>query len=353
MHVKKRPATRADVAREAGTSVAVVSYVVNDGPRPVAATTRNRVLRAIDAVGYSPNPIARALASGDSGAVGLIVPDISNAFFAALAHELEDAVAALGKVLLLGDSAESTTAENKLIGQFVGHRIDGIVFIGVDNTANTRAALDAGVPVVMLDRVDTEKPCSSIAIDNVAAARAATEHLIGHGHTRIGIIAGPPKLSTADDRLSGWTQALEKAGLPINPDWQYEAPFSRRGGLDAASAIFDTGDMPDALFASNEQQAIGLTRAASARGIDVPGDVAVVTIDGTDDSEYAHPTLSTIVQPLGEIARSAIGLLTHPPGTAVHQTCSHTLRLRESCGAHPAHPAPARQHNQTLDTNRN
>lgn len=339
MTKKQRPATRADVAREAGTSVAVVSYVVNDGPRPVAATTRKRVLRAIEAVGYSPNPIARALASGDSGAYGLIVPDISNAFFASLAHHLEDAVAALGKVLLLGDSAENKTAENKLIGQFVAHRIDGIVVIGVDNASPVRPALDAGVPVVMLDRIDADQRFSSVAIDNVAAARAATEHLIGHGHTRIGIIAGPPELSTAVDRMAGWSQALERAGLPISPDRQYRAPFSRRGGLDAASAIFDTGDMPDALFASNEQQAVGLIRAAAARGIDVPGDVAVVTIDGTDDSEYSHPTISTIVQPFAEIARSAVDLLTHPPGTAEHRTCRHTFRLRESCGAHPA-PAP-------------
>ncbi|GAB3559625.1 LacI family DNA-binding transcriptional regulator [Spelaeicoccus albus] len=334
MITKKRPATRADVAREAGTSVAVVSYVVNDGPRPVAMATRRRVLDAIEAVGYSPNSIARALASGVSGAYGLIVPDISNAFFAAMAHKLEDAVAALGTVLLLGDSAESKDRENELVRQFVQRNIDGILYIGVDDDPCVQIALDASVPVVMLDRVDRAKPVSSIAIDNVAAARAATEHLIGHGHTRIGIIAGPPQLSTADDRTTGWRQAMESAGLPIDRAWRYEAPFSRRGGESAASAIFERGHRPDALFASNEQQALGLVHAAAVRGIRIPDDLAVITIDGTDDSEFANPALSTVVQPLEETAKSAFDLLTQPSGTAVHRTCTYTLRLRQSCGAH-------------------
>lgn len=335
MTVQKRPATRADVARAAGTSVAVVSYVVNDGPRPVAAATRRRVLDAIETVGYSPNTIARALASGVSGAYGLIVPDISNSFFAAMAHALEEEVAALGHVLLLGDSAERKNRETELIRQFVQRNIDGILCIGIDNDPCVQIALDAAVPVVMLDRVDRVKPVSSIAIDNIAAARAATEHLVEHGHTRIGLIAGPPELSTSDDRATGWRQAMDAAGLAVDPAWRYEAAFSRAGGLGAASAIFEIGDPPDALFASNEQQAVGLVHAAAVRGIRVPDDLAVITVDGTDDSEFAHPAISTVVQPLDEIAGEAFDLLTRQPGAALHRTCPFTLRLRESCGTHP------------------
>src|SRR5699024_3472492 len=127
-----------------------VSYVVNGGPRPVAAHTRERVLHAIDAVGYRPNSIARALASGVSSAYGLVVPDISNAFFSTLAHRLFDAVAESGKVLLLGDAAEDKTRERRLVDMFVQRHIDGLLFIGVDNTPDLQVALDDGIPVVML-----------------------------------------------------------------------------------------------------------------------------------------------------------------------------------------------------------
>lgn len=328
----RKPATRADVARVAGTSVAVVSYVVNGGPRPVAEHTRERVLQAIDAVGYRPNFIAQALASGVSGAYGLVVPDISNAFFSTLAHRLFDAVAGSGKVLLLGDAAENKTRENRLVSMFVQRNIDGLLFIGVDNTPDLHVALDDGVPVVMLDRVDESRPLSSIAIDNFSAAREATAHLIGHGHTRIALVAGPSELSTADDRAAGWERALTDAGLPIRADWRFKAPFSRNGGLDAASSLFDLNDRPDAVFASNEQQAVGIHAAAARRGLSIPGDLAVITVDGTEDSEFTHPAISTVVQPLDEIAHKAFDLLTSK--TIAHETCAHALRLRGSCGTH-------------------
>ena len=164
------------------TSAAVVSYVVNGGPRPVAESTRARVLAAIDLVGYTSNSIAQALASGVSGTYGLIVPDISNPFFAALAHELADEVSAHGKVLLLGDSAESKEREQLLLRMFLRQQIDGVLFNG-------------------------------------ARAEAATKHLIEHGYQKIGIIAGPSHLFTARDRRRGWEAALETAKLQVDLRW--------------------------------------------------------------------------------------------------------------------------------------
>lgn len=327
--------TREDVAREAGVSVAVVSYVVNDGPRPVAAATKNRVLAAMKATGYRPNGIAQALALGVSGAYGLIVPDISNPFFAALAHELEDAVSSRGRVLLLGDSAESKTREQELVKIFLRRQIDGILYVGVDSYPEVGAAVDAGVPVVMLDRVDTQGPVSSVAVDNIAGARAATHHLIEHGYTRIGMISGPPQLSTTVDRELGWTREMTEASLTINPAWRIAAPFSRRGGLAAGRSLFALNDIPEAVFSANEQQAIGLLTAASERGIKVPEDLAVVAFDGTDDSEFTVPALTTIAQPLRHIAQAAVELLTRPQGLGIsHTVCDFALLVRGSCGPH-------------------
>lgn len=214
-----RSVTREDVAREVDTSAAVVSYVVNGGPRPVAESTRARVLAAIDLVGYTSNSIAQALASGVSGTYGLIVPDISNPFFAALAHELADEVSAHGKVLLLGDSAESKEREQLLLRMFLRQQIDGVLFIGVDSAPEIEGAINAKVPVVMLDRADQRGEVSSVAVDNVARAEAATKHLIEHGYQKIGIIAGPSHLFTARDRRRGWEAALETAKLQVDLRW--------------------------------------------------------------------------------------------------------------------------------------
>lgn len=330
---------RDDVARLAGTSAAVVSYVVNHGPRPVAEATRKRVLDAIRETGYRPNGIAQALASGVSGAYGLIVPDISNLFFATLAHELEDSISARGRVLLLGDSAESTMREQELVSTFLRRQIDGILFIGVANDAATDAAIssavDAGVPVVMLDRVSAANSVSSVVVDNIAGAVAATSHLIGHGYTDVAMISGPSRLSTIVDREQGWKQAMADAQLSVKPEWLIRAPFTRKGGLAAGRALLNLVEVPRAVFVANEQQAVGVLVAAAERKIAVPDGLAIITFDGTEDSEFTSPALSTVAQPLREIAEAAVDLLARPHSDNRSQVvCDFSLVLRESCGRH-------------------
>jgi len=333
------------VARVAGTSTAVVSYVINNGPRPVSESTRHRVLEAIESVGYEPDTIAQALALGVTGTYGLIVPDVSNPFFAALAHELQDATSEAERVVLLGDSAESKVRETELIKTFARRRIDGLLFVGVDNTPDLAPLSGKGIPVVVLDRVDPRNTVSSVAVDNVAAAREVTEHLIAHGYTTIAIIAGPLNLFTGQDRYEGWRQALAAAGIEEEPRWVTEAPFSRRGGLEAGRTLLAAPERPRAVFASNEQQAVGLLTAAAEAGLRVPEDLAVISFDGTDASEYTVPKLSAAVQPLAEIARTAVGLLTSgTPGgnanpTTAHVVSAHELRIRPSCGTHPSKPS--------------
>ncbi len=340
--VRGSRATRADVARVAGTSTAVVSYVINNGPRPVSESTRNRVLEAIESVGYEPDTIAQALALGVTGTYGLIVPDISNPFFAALAHELQDATSETEHVILLGDAAESKDRETELIKNFMRRRIDGLLLVGVDNAPDLAPLAGKGIPVVVLDRVDPRNTVSSVAIDNVSAAREVTEHLIAHGYTAIGIIAGPLHLFTGQDRYEGWRQALAAAGIEENPGWVLEAAFSRRGGLEAGRTLLSSAlEAPRAVFASNEQQAVGLLAAAAEAGLRVPEDLALISFDGTDVSEYTVPKLSAAVQPLSEIARTAVGLLAAAASaggdspTTAHVVSAHELRIRPSCGTHP------------------
>lgn len=327
-----RRVTRADVAHAAGTSTAVVSYVLNDGPRPVAAATRLRVLNAIEETGYRPDSIARALASGATRTLGLIVPDLSNPFFTALGHSLEDAASKAGLVFLLGDSAEDTVRQEDLILSFISRRVDGLVVVGVDEEIDLSSARAAEIPVVLLDRILAEPEVSTVGIDNRAAARVATEHLIDHGCTAVGLVSGPSALVTAEARARGWEDALRFADLSVDPNRAHRTGFDRRGGYHAGLELFSSDVPVDAVFVASEQQAVGLLRAAYETGTRIPTDVAVVAVDGTEASEYCVPSLTTISQRFDELAFHALELVRVPRSRARSVVCEFDLVHRASCG---------------------
>ena len=329
-------ATRQDVARLAGTSVAVVSYVVNNGPRPVAATTRARVLAAIERTRYRPNGIAKALAAGSTRTYGLVVPDISNPFFAAMAHALEDELFAADRVLLLGDSAESSEREAEILSNLQQHQVDGLLLVGTDNHPRVQTLVEQGTPVVVLDRIADDSPAASVTVDNVAGAAVATRHLIEHGYDSIGLIGGPRELSTARDRTQGWRAAMVAAGLDVREEWMLHAGFNKAAGFAIGTELFARDSLPRALFVANDQQAIGVIRAASDAGLSIPDDLAIVTFDGTDDSAYSVPPLTTIRQPIEEIAKRAVALLLTPEAFDTNRvTCQFELIIRRSCGCPP------------------
>lgn len=328
--------TRADVARAADTSTAVVSYVLNNGPRPVAETTRLRVLAAIESTGYRPDGIARALASGDSRTLGLVLPDLSNPFFTALGHALEVAASKVGLVFLLGDSAENPEQQSALIQRFLSHRVDGLVIVAVDEASDLAPARSAGVPVVLLDRTLVDPEVSTVAIDNQAAARAATEHLIEHGRSRIALVTGPGELATAEARAKGWEEAMRAVNLSVDEIWVHRTGFDRRGGYRAGLELFSDAKGLDAVFVASEQQAIGLLRAAHETGTRIPDDVAVVAFDGTEASEYCVPSLTTISQPFEELATHALELVRTPRERARNIVCEFDLVRRTSCGCDAA-----------------
>lgn len=330
----RRRATRADVARLAGTSPAVVSYVINDGPRPVATETRRRVLDAISLTGYRPNNIARALASGATGTYGMIVPDISNPFFAALVHTVEDELFSAGRVLLLGDSGDSREREQEILASMLAQHVDGLLLVGVDDRVALGAYAETGTPVVLLDRVGSHA-AASVSVDNRAAATIATRHLLGHGHRDIALIGGPAGLSTAQERERGWRDVLESAELAIRDEWVVRAPFTRRAGYESGRHLLGRAGRPTSIVVASDQQALGVLRAAHELGLSVPDDVAIMTVDGTDDCNFSVPALSSVRQPLGLLASTAVALLLDGPKDQRHAVVPAELVLRRSCGCEP------------------
>lgn len=327
--IARRP-TRADVAALAGTSVAVVSYVVNDGPRPVAAATRARVLEAIETLGYRPDAVARALAGGASRTIGLVVPDVSNRFFAELAHAVGEHALAAGRLILLADSADDAGREQRALRELVQRRVDAVLLASVDADPDLSDVAAAGVPVVLLDRAAAAgTDVSSVSVDHRAGARLATEHLLGHGRRTVGAVHGPTRVPTAALRAAGWRDALDAAGLPLGPS--VEAPFTLRGGREAGLELLGP-DGPDAVFTASDEQAAGLLRAAHDLGLRVPEDVAVVAFDGTQTAVHTIPSLTVVAQPLDVVARHAVEAATRTTGGPARLVVEPALTRRASCG---------------------
>jgi LacI family transcriptional regulator len=325
--------TRREVALAAGTSEAVVSYVVNNGPRPVSAPTRQKVLDAIAETGYRPNTIARSLAAGSTKTYGLIVPNIRNPFLAALAHALQQEMFSTGRVLLLGDSNDNKEREQEILRTFIERRVDGIIWYGVDRDVDMRDAHAAGVPIVVLDKAPGGSEAASVFINETEAAFAGTKHLLEHGRNSVGIISGPRKNVNSQDRIDGWKQALALKEIAASDRLIFEADYTRGGGYAAAKAMFSGTVQADAVFVSNELQALGLIAAATESGVRIPQDLAIVCFNGTINSAFSHPPLSAIEQPIETIAESSIKLLLRSaPFAGESIECDFRLRRRASCG---------------------
>lgn len=326
---------REDVARRAGVSPAVVSYVLNNGPRPVAEATRRRVLEAIETLGYRPNSVARALRSRRTWSIGLVVPDNSNPFFAQLAHAIEDEAFAHGYSLLLGNASGDPAREESYLQTFQDRKVDGLLVVSNRRTDELATAHQGGIPLVVIsDRPLAGRAVSTVKVDNTEGAWLATTHLVGHGHRQVACVLGPRDSAPAVERHAGWQKALRGAGLDAPDEVAVWTEFSRVGGHAAATALLARDPRPTAVFAATDHQAIGVLRAAADLGLEVPGDLAVVGFDGITEADYTVPRLATVRQPVEAMARRAVELLLHheQPAAELHEVFPVSMVARGSCG---------------------
>ncbi|WP_416416998.1 LacI family DNA-binding transcriptional regulator [Paenarthrobacter aromaticivorans] len=326
------PVTRKDVARYAGVSTAVVSYVVNGGPKNVAPATEAKVRDAIRILGYRPNAAARALKLGSSETVGVIVPDNTNPFFSQLAHAVEDAAAELGYGMVLTNSGGSLAKERQNIRNLAARQVDGVFLASCVFDPDLTDLETSEIPSVLLNNAGSPPGFTSVGVDLEAGARAAVEHLIGHGHTNIGLAIGTNTGNQLDGREVGWLRTLRDAGLPDGP--MLHSPFTRPGGYEVGKRFLAMANRPTAIFASNDMQAIGILRALHEAGLNVPDDMAVVSFDGSLDSEYSWPALTTVAQPVEAMAEAAVrALVGEGRGEALqHSILPTELIVRQSCG---------------------
>ncbi len=325
--------TAKDVAERAGTSTAVVSYVFNDGPRNVAPATRERVLAAAAELNYRPNALARALSFGRTLSIGLIVPDIANRFFGELARALEEAAATRGNLLLIGDSGLDAGRERSHVAAFVERRVDSVVMVSLTDDPDLHAFIEAGIPIAVLHPLAVGLQASSISIDYRAAAREAAAHLVGHGYASIALFNGPTDSAGSRQHRDGFFQAIEEHGGRIETT-ELHSEISRAHAAGIALDVLARPGRPRAFYCSTDEQAHGVMFACHRLGLRIPDDVAVTGFDGTEHSAYTYPPLTTVRQPVAEMAERVIELLTSGPTLPVHEIAPFELVVRESCGVH-------------------
>jgi myo-inositol 2-dehydrogenase/D-chiro-inositol 1-dehydrogenase len=304
------PPTIYDVAEMAGVSPSTVSHVLN-GTRKVSDSARRRVERAVKKLGYRPNDAARMLRDGRAKMIGLVLPDISNSFFAGLAHSLEMLAYDRDARLVTCNSDYDRGRERAYIDDLVRRRVDGIIVAPAVPDAAFEAAVGAtGLPVVVIDRVSDGGRLPSVAVDNAAGGALAAEHLYRLGHRRIGCIAHHPGLAeSADRRLRGFVEALARRGAAPPADAIAYADFKVAGGAEAASRLLAEKPELTALFCANDPMAAGAIKAAAALGRAVPGDLSIVGFDDSLEAQVTQPPLTTVAQPIEAMAARAMELL--------------------------------------------
>lgn len=301
--------TIADVAELAGVSMMTVSRVINAEPK-VRQSTRDAVNAAIAKLNYAPNRAARSLAGAAQIRLGLLFSNPSEAFLTAfIVGSLEEA--GRSDVQIIVRKIEDGEDAAQAVDHLIAGGIDGMILPPPLCEADEVLTVleKAAVPTVAVTTAQPHDSVAAIMIDDRRAAQEMTAHLIGLGHERIGFVTGHPDLSASAERLAGYREALEEAGMDFDPDLVAQGYFTYRSGLDAAEQLLSLEDAPSALFCSNDDMAAAAVAIAHRRGLDVPGDLTVCGFDDIAMATTIWPELTTIQQPIAQMSRRAVELL--------------------------------------------
>jgi len=298
-----------DVARRAVVSTATVSHVLN-GTRYVSPELTERVMAVVNELNYRPDAVARSLRRRETLTIGLLVPSIEIPFFASTAYHVERTAFEHGYNLILCNSNWEQGEDRQLLQDLIARRVDGLIVISATMEATEISpVLEAGIPVVMFEREMADLDLDAVGIDNHAGAREATEHLLELGHRRIGVILGKKISTVSDQRLEGFCERMESAGLGADRALMFRGDYWPETGRKATQHFLDLAERPTAIFAFNDLMAIGVIQALTEQGIRVPQDISVIGFDDIPLAQYSTPALTTVHQPLSKMGEKAVELL--------------------------------------------
>ncbi len=306
MRKKKRTVTIQDVAKTAGVSVSTVSRVLN-GKVDVASDTQDRILSVIDDLGYTTNLAARSMRSQKKNLVGLIMPDIAYPFAVEVMKGVNRAIAESEFDLLVyttGDVRKSGRAshEQKYVSLLTNSISDGVILV-----APVAGEFSIDAPIVSIDPLASNPNYPAVHATNFQGAMDAMEYLLGLGHRRIGYISGRAELESSNRRLKGYREALEKAGIPIDEKLIVSGDYTTETGVSGARELISLDDPPSAIFASNDQMAMGVFQVAEELGMRIPDDLSVIGFDNITESKYMG--LTTVDQFISEMGYVATQML--------------------------------------------
>jgi len=334
-----------DVARRAGVSAMTVSRVINK-EKNVRDTTRERVLRAIDELRYSPNVAARSLAAGEATHIGLIYSNPSAAYLSLFLVGALEAARKAGAHLVI-EPCESTDEESQreVVRHLASAHVEGVILPPpLSESVPILEELElADIPAVTVAMGKLQPNALNVRMDDFKAAREITDHLLELGHRRIAFIKGHPQQIASAERERGFRAAIERAGIERGDAPMEQGYFTFRSGLDAAEKLLDRPSRPTAIFASNDDMAAAVISVAHRRGLEVPEDLSVVGFDDTAMATTVWPELSTVRQPVSEMAAAAMELLLSDlrmrdrlhEAPDQERVLEHELILRSSSGPPP------------------
>jgi LacI family transcriptional regulator len=334
--------TSSDIAKEAGVSQATVSRVLNGDPR-VAKQTRRRVSDVIERLGYTPNAIARGLVTRRSNLVGVPIADVTNPFYPELLEAIAGQLSGHGlKMVFSNSGGQPEEAYTRLL---VEQRVDGIIFTSaLLDSPTVRSLAERRFPMVLANRYVDGVECDVVVGDNHGGARAAAEHLLELGHRRIAVLLGHPAASTGRDRLAGFRAAVEEAGIELDAALLRPGGYSYDAAYAETLALLELERPPTALFCLNDVMAFGALNAARRARAAVPRDLSVVGFDDIRMSAWEAFELTTIRQPLAEMARTSVDLLAQrveAPASSSRRLVFPSLLVRRSTTGPPRSRADA------------
>ena len=343
----QRAPTITDVARLAGVSTATASRTLNRAHAPkVKPELREQVLAAARELGYAPNPHARALASATDPAIAVVVHDVTDPYFSEIVRGMLQAAARTERMVLISNTYRDPERELAYVSYFRARRVETLILAGSGRedrafgaamAAHILAFEAAGGRAALIGR--HYAPGDAVIPDNVGGGRALAQALVELGHRRIGVIAGPPILTTTSDRLAGFKQGLAEAGVELPETAVVAGDFTRDSGERAAVQLLERVPRLTALFALNDVMAIGALAALRSLGLDVPADVSVAGFDDIPIARDLVPGLTTVRVPMAEIGARALELSLSPRAAGLQVEHVPTeLVIRESTGK----PGPGR-----------
>lgn len=320
------PVSIRDVAMRAKVSVGTVSNVLNR-PEVVAPATRDRVMGAIEELGFVRNDAARQLRSGTPRAIGLVVLDVGNPFFTDVARGVEDTASDAGHAVILCNSDGSTQREARHVELLAEQRVHGVLITPVDtDLAAVRRLRGRGMSVVLLDHPTSDPDLCSVAVDDRAGGGLAVTHLLAEGYERIVMLNGPSHVHQARQRHEGAVDAVRKAGRDAGVLEELKVPsLNVASGQRAAEQLLARSTRPDAVFCANDLLALGLLQVLVRAGVRVPEDIAIVGYDDIDFAAAAAVPLTSVRQPRQQIGRTAAELVIAETMTPTEHRHQHVL----------------------------